>query len=62
MRYMAENFNIEVKTTDGYIPWSDTTLNLTLTISEITMKVKTSNHCDWSIATVSSENETNCDI
>ncbi len=45
---MAENFNIEVKTTAVYSPWSNGLLeHHNQTLTEIIMKVKTSNACDW---------------
>ncbi|KAL2099481.1 hypothetical protein ACEWY4_003875 [Coilia grayii] len=49
-RDMAENFNIEVKTTAAYSPWSNGLTerhNKTLTVI---IKVKTSNDCDWETA------------
>ncbi|XP_071317640.1 CD166 antigen homolog A isoform X1 [Trachinotus anak] len=51
VRDMAENFNIEIKTTAGYSPWSNGLLEQhNQTLSEIIMKVKSSYDCDWSTA------------
>lgn len=51
VRDMAENFNIEVKTTPAYSPWSNGLLERhNQTLTEIIMKVKTSTGCDWSTA------------
>lgn len=48
---MAENFNIEIKTTAAYSPWSNGLTELhNQTLTEIIMKVKTSNGCDWDTA------------
>ena len=48
MRDMAENFNIEVKTTAAYSPWSNGLLKRhNLTLTEILLKVKRDNGCDW---------------
>lgn len=51
VRDMAENFNIEIKTTAAYSPWSNGLLERhNQTLTEIIMKVKTSNGCDWNTA------------
>ncbi|KAL2093504.1 hypothetical protein ACEWY4_010816 [Coilia grayii] len=51
VRDMAENFNIEVKTTAAYSPWSNGLIERhNKTLTEIIMKVKTSNDCDWETA------------
>lgn len=51
VRDMAENFNIEVKTTPAYSPWSNGLLERhNQTLTEIMMKVKASTGCDWSTA------------
>lgn len=51
VRDMAENFNIEVKTTPAYSPWSNGLLERhNQTLTEIIVKVKTSTGCDWSTA------------
>lgn len=51
VRDMAENFNIEIKTTAAYSPWSNgLTERHNQTLSEIIMKVKSSNGCDWDTA------------
>ncbi|XP_048012163.1 uncharacterized protein LOC125245541 isoform X2 [Megalobrama amblycephala] len=51
VRDMAENFNIEIKTTAAYSPWSNgLTERHNQTLTEIIMKVKTSNGCDWDTA------------
>lgn len=51
VRDMAENFNIEVKTTAGYSPWSNGLIERhNQTLTEIIMKVKTTNNCDWDTA------------
>lgn len=47
VRDMAEHFNIEIKTTAAYSPWSNgLTERHNQTLTEILMKVKTSNGCD----------------
>ncbi len=51
MRDMAEKFNIEVKTTAAYSPWSNGLLELhNQTLTEILLKVKKDNRCDWKTA------------
>ena len=51
VRDMAENFNIEVKTTPAYSPWSNGLLERhNQTLTEVIVKVKTSTGCDWSTA------------
>ncbi len=51
LKDMAENFNIEIKTTAAYSPWSNGLLERhNQTLNEIIMKVKTSNGCDWHTA------------
>uniref|UniRef100_M4AZE1 Integrase catalytic domain-containing protein n=1 Tax=Xiphophorus maculatus TaxID=8083 RepID=M4AZE1_XIPMA len=51
VRDMAENFNIEVKTTPAYSPWSNGLLERhNQTLTEILLKVKASTGCDWSTA------------
>ncbi len=51
MRDMAEKFNIEVKTTAAYSPWSNGLLERhNQTLTEILMKVKRDNKCDWKTA------------
>lgn len=51
VRDMAENFNIEVRTTPGYSPWSNGLLERhNQTLTEIILKVKTSTGCDWTTA------------
>ena len=48
---MAENFNIEIKTTAGYSPWSNGFLERhNQTLTEILLKVKSDNKCDWGTA------------
>ena len=48
---MAENFNIEVKTTPAYSPWSNGLLERhNQTLTEFLLKVKTENGCDWETA------------
>lgn len=51
MRCMAEKFNIEVKTTAAYSPWSNGLLERhNQTLTDILMKVKNDNRCDWKTA------------
>ena len=51
VRDMAENFDIEVKTTAGYSPWSNGLLERhNQTLTEIMHKVKTDKQCDWETA------------
>ena len=51
MRDMAEKFNIEVKTTAAYSPWSNGLLERhNQTLTDILLKVKRDNRCDWKIA------------
>lgn len=51
VRDMAENFNIEIKTTAAYSPWSNGLLELhNQTLTEVIKKVKACNGCDWSTA------------
>lgn len=51
VRDVAENFNIEVKTTPAYSPWSNGLVERhNQTLTEIILKVKTSTGCDWSTA------------
>lgn len=51
VRDMAENFNIEVKTTAAYSPWSNGLLERhNQTLTEILLKVKSGNNCDWDTA------------
>lgn len=51
VRDMAENFNIEVKTTPAYSPWINGLLERhNQTLTEIIMKVKAITECDWSTA------------
>ena len=48
---MAENFNIEVKTTAAYSPWSNgLCVRHNHTLTEIIKKLRNSNDCDWDIA------------
>lgn len=48
---MAENFNIETKTTAGYSPWSNRRLERhNQTLTEIIQKVERKNGCDWHTA------------
>lgn len=48
---MAENFNIEVKTTAAYSPWSNSLLERhNQTLTEILLKVKRDHRCDWNTA------------
>lgn len=48
---MAENFNIETRTTAGYSPWSNGLLERhNQTLTEIIQKVKRENGCDWHTA------------
>lgn len=51
MKDMAEKFNIEVKTTAAYSPWSNGLLERhNQTLTEILLKVKRDNNCDWKTA------------
>ncbi len=51
MRDMAEKFNIEVKITAAYSPWSNGLLERhNQILTEIPMKVKRDNKCDWKTA------------
>ena len=51
VRDMAENFNIEIKTTAAYSPWSNGVVERHNAImTEVIKKVKASNGCDWSTA------------
>lgn len=46
---MAENFNIGIKATAAYSPWSNRLLEQHhQMLTEIIMKVRASNGCDWS--------------
>lgn len=50
-RDMAENFNIETRTTAGYSPWSNGLLERhNQTLTDIILKVKRENGCDWQTA------------
>ncbi|XP_014051020.1 uncharacterized protein isoform X1 [Salmo salar] len=51
IREMAEKFNMEVKTTAAYSPWSNGLLERhNQTLTEIMLKVKQDNGCDWNTA------------
>lgn len=51
IRDMAENFNIETKTTAGYSPWSNGLLERhNQTLTEIVQNVKREKGCDWQTA------------
>ena len=51
VRDMAENFNIEIKSTAAYSPFSNGICERhNQTLTEIIKKVKASNNCDWSTA------------
>ncbi|CAG2196706.1 unnamed protein product [Mytilus edulis] len=51
VRDMAENFNIEVKTTAAYSPWSNGLLERhNQTLTDTLLKLKADNNCDWDIA------------
>lgn len=51
IRDMAENFNIKTRTTAGYSPWSNGLLERhNQTLTEIILKVKRENGCDWHTA------------
>lgn len=53
VRDMAENFNIEIKTTAGYSPWSNGLLERhNQTLTEILLKVKLDKGLDWSTALI----------
>lgn len=48
---MAENFNIETRTTAGYSPWSNGLLERhNQTLTDIILKVRKENGCDWDTA------------
>ncbi|VDI61048.1 Hypothetical predicted protein [Mytilus galloprovincialis] len=48
---VAENFNIEVKTTAAYSPWSNGLLERhNQTLTDTLLKLKADNNCDWDIA------------
>ena len=48
VRVMAEKFNIEVKTTPAYSPWSNGVLDRhNRTLTEILLQVKSENKCTW---------------
>ena len=50
-RDMAENFNIETRTTAGYSPWSNGLLERhNQTLTDIILKVRKENGCDWDTA------------
>ena len=50
-RDMAENFNIETRTTAGYAPWSNGLLERhNATLTDILLKVRQENGCDWHTA------------
>lgn len=58
---MAENFNITVKTTPAYSPWSNGILERhNRTLSEILSKVKHDTTLDWQTALAWSVNAKNC--
>lgn len=51
IREMAEKFNIEMKTTAAYSPWSNGLLERhNMTLTEILLKVKKENGCGWQTA------------
>ena len=51
VRDMAENFNIEVKTTAAYSPWSNGLLERhNQTLTDTLLRLKEDNNCDWDIA------------
>lgn len=51
IRDMAEHFNIEVKATAGYSPWSNGLLERhNQILTEMLLKVKRDNKCDWKMA------------
>ncbi len=51
IRDMAENFNIETRTTAGYSPWSNGLLERhNQTLTEIILKVNRENRCNWHTA------------
>ncbi|KAK6187111.1 hypothetical protein SNE40_005204 [Patella caerulea] len=51
VRDFCENFNIEVHTTAAYSPWSNGLLERNnMTLTEILLKVKESQSCDWETA------------
>ncbi|XP_062409954.1 uncharacterized protein LOC134100639 [Sardina pilchardus] len=51
MRDMAEKFNIELKTTAAYSPWSNGLLERhNQTLTEILLKIKKDNGCSWGMA------------
>ena len=48
---MCENFNIEVKTTGAYSPWSNGLLERhNKTLTDIVLKIKKDNNVDWKVA------------
>ena len=48
---MAHNFNIEIKTTPAYSPWSNGILERhNKTLTEIMIKIKNDTECDWECA------------
>ena len=50
VRDMCENFNIELKTTAGYSPWSNGLLERHSILTETMRKVKADNKCSWETA------------
>ena len=51
VRDMCQNFNIEIKTTAAYSPWSNGLLERhNYTLTEILRKVKSDQNCDWDVA------------
>lgn len=51
VRDLAENFNMEVKTTAAYSPWSNDLLERhNRTLTEILLKLRAENDCDWETA------------
>ena len=51
MRDMSEKFNIELKTTAAYSPWSNGLLERhNQTLTEILLKIKKDNGCNWGMA------------
>ena len=51
VRDMAENFNISVKTTAAYSPWSNGLLERhNKTLTEMLLKIREENKCDWEVA------------
>ena len=48
---MSEKFNIELKTTAAYSPWSNGLLERhNQTLTEILLKIRKDNGCDWGMA------------